>query len=186
MIERAEGKVDPLLLALADQGLIYLDGKIVPIDSPAQVGFEDLGKVWDEEKINPSEFDKRLNALLKEFESLPKKEIASILDFYLKAVIHETPFNLMRLKEVAKPETPHEKGLAEFEEALKGIIKRHDGWMSSFDDDELKDDAKELLAIARKEFLDKACEWLTVHKGEEIGLFCARIEEFKKYTEEQQ
>lgn len=131
--------------ALEDQGLKYKDGEIVPID---------------ETFINPSEFDKRLNALLKEFEELPKNEIIDSLEFYLKAVKKETPFDLMRLKELAKPEVPQDKGLTEFEKALKGIIKRHDGWMSSFDDYELKDDAKELLAIARKEFLDKACKWL--------------------------
>lgn len=73
--------------ALENQGLEYKDGEIVNIDT-----------------INPSEFDRRLNALLKEFESLPQKELASTLEFYLKAVRKETPFDLMRLKEVAKPE----------------------------------------------------------------------------------
>lgn len=34
-------------------------------------------------EINPSEFDSRLNSLLKQFESLSKKELVSILSFYL-------------------------------------------------------------------------------------------------------
>ena len=35
---------------------------------------------------NPSEFDSRLNALLKEFDNLPKEEVAASLDFYLREV----------------------------------------------------------------------------------------------------
>ena len=37
-------------------------------------------------KINPSEFDSQLNKLLKQFESLSKKELASSLRFYLNVV----------------------------------------------------------------------------------------------------
>ena len=126
LLQNANEQGDGILMeviysSLNDQGLEYKGGEIVSMASPAQVGFEELSKIWDEEKINPSEFDKQLNALLKEFESLPKKEIASILDFYLKAVIHETPFNLMRLKEVAKPETEEEKSMTiRIPEDLKG------------------------------------------------------------------
>lgn len=36
--------------------------------------------------INPSEFDLRLNKLLKQFETLPKEELASSLSFYLNVV----------------------------------------------------------------------------------------------------
>ena len=44
---------------------------------------EKQGKPTD---INPSEFDLRLNKLLKQFESLPKEEIVSSLSFYLNVV----------------------------------------------------------------------------------------------------
>ena len=37
-------------------------------------------------EINPSEFDSRLNKLLKQFETLPKEELASSLSFYLNVV----------------------------------------------------------------------------------------------------
>jgi hypothetical protein len=37
-------------------------------------------------EINPSEFDLRLNKLLKQFETLPKEELASSLSFYLNVV----------------------------------------------------------------------------------------------------
>ena len=40
-------------------------------------------------KINPSEFDLRLNRLLKQFETLPKEELADTLSFYLDVVIGE-------------------------------------------------------------------------------------------------
>lgn len=40
---------------------------------------------------NPSEFDSRLNALLKEFESLPKEEMISSLGFYLREVGGKDP-----------------------------------------------------------------------------------------------
>lgn len=36
--------------------------------------------------INPSEFDSRLNALLKQFESLPKEELVNSLSFYLNVI----------------------------------------------------------------------------------------------------
>lgn len=36
--------------------------------------------------INPSEFDLRLNKLLKQFETLPKEELISSLNFYLNVV----------------------------------------------------------------------------------------------------
>lgn len=61
--------------------------------SPITFAFEDKEKVlaWLEKQgnpadINPSEFDLRLNKLLKQFETLPKEELASSLSFYLNTV----------------------------------------------------------------------------------------------------
>ena len=45
-----------------------------------------IKKQGDPADINPSEFDLRLNKLLKQFESLPKEELASSLNFYLNVV----------------------------------------------------------------------------------------------------
>lgn len=45
-----------------------------------------LEKQGNPTKINPSEFDLRLNKLLQQFETLPKKELANSLSFYLNVV----------------------------------------------------------------------------------------------------
>jgi len=45
-----------------------------------------LEKQGNPTEINPSEFDLRLNKLLKQFETLPKEELASSLSFYLNVV----------------------------------------------------------------------------------------------------
>lgn len=45
-----------------------------------------LEKQGEPTDINPSEFDLRLNKLLKQFETLPKEELASSLSFYLNVV----------------------------------------------------------------------------------------------------
>lgn len=50
-------------------------------------GEQDENPDW----CNPSEFDSRLNALLKEFESLPKEEIISSLSFYLRELGGKDP-----------------------------------------------------------------------------------------------
>ena len=45
-----------------------------------------LEKQGEPTEINPSEFDLRLNRLLKQFETLPKEELASSLSFYINVV----------------------------------------------------------------------------------------------------
>jgi len=45
-----------------------------------------LEKQGEPTKINPSEFDSQLNRLLRQFESLPKEELASSLSFYLNVI----------------------------------------------------------------------------------------------------
>lgn len=47
---------------------------------------ESSEKQGEQVEINPSEFDLRLNRLLKQFESLPKEELANSLSFYLNVV----------------------------------------------------------------------------------------------------
>ena len=48
--------------------------------------FSWLEKQGEPIEVNPTEFDLRLNRLLKQFESLPKEELASSLNFYLNVV----------------------------------------------------------------------------------------------------
>ena len=62
-------------------------------ETPACIGFDNKNAVltWLEKQgeptdINPSEFDLRLNKLLKQFETLSKEELASSLSFYLNVV----------------------------------------------------------------------------------------------------
>lgn len=161
----------PIIIDKINEIIDYLN-----MDSPEQVGFEEL---WEEK--NPSEFDKRLNALLKEFKSLPKEELIDSLEFYLKAIKHETPFNLMRLKEVAKPEVIKPTGVLgellktpptqeELEEAERELNhSESDQELTAFEDalvdaymsnTPIIEKADKLLSIAKKQFIDKACEWL--------------------------
>lgn len=51
-----------------------------------QEGVDWLEKQGESTDINPSEFDLRLNKLLKQFETLPKEELVSSLSFYLNVV----------------------------------------------------------------------------------------------------
>ena len=58
-----------------------------------EIDIQDRGKIisWLEKQgtptdINPSEFDLRLNKLLKQFETLPKEELVNCLSFYLNTV----------------------------------------------------------------------------------------------------
>ena len=60
-------------------------------DEPCRKSIHDKWIAWLEKQgnpteINPSEFDLRLNKLLKQFETLPKEELASSLSFYLNVV----------------------------------------------------------------------------------------------------
>ena len=67
-----------------------------------------------------------------------------------------------------------ERGLTEFEDALV------DAYMSNTPIIQMAD---ELLAIARKEFLDKACRWLRRTQPEET-LPDTTIDRFRQYMEE--
>ena len=53
--------------------------------------------------INPSEFDLRLNKLLKQFETLPKEELASSLSFYLNVVQNDGAYKADEKKGEQKP-----------------------------------------------------------------------------------
>ncbi len=101
--------------------------------------------------------------------------------------------NLMRLKEVAKPETPkgieecpfhiaEHRSLTPFESALiqfSSIYKEPDAWCM-FDVWKNK-----LLAIAREEFLDKACRWLKENTFKSDWPSCkVFLEFFRKAMEE--
>lgn len=61
------------------------DGQVYPIDryNAAIAWLEKQGQPME---INPTEFDLRLNRLLKQFETLPKEELVSSLSFYLNVV----------------------------------------------------------------------------------------------------
>ena len=53
--------------------------------------------------INPSEFDLRLNKLIKQFETLPKEELASSLSFYLNVVQNDGTYKADEKKGEQKP-----------------------------------------------------------------------------------
>ena len=61
------------------------DGVLVNLSQLQRVAKKDE-KQGEPTEINPSEFDSQLNRLLKQFESLPKKDLASSLSFYLNVV----------------------------------------------------------------------------------------------------
>ena len=67
-------------------------------------------------EINPSEFDSQLNRLLKQFESLPKEELASSLSFYLNVVQNDGTYKEEKQGE-QKPAWSEED-----KEMLDGII----------------------------------------------------------------
>lgn len=68
---------------------------------------EKQGKPTD---INPSEFDLHLNKLLKQFETLPKEEIASSLGFYLNVVQNDGTYNPYEKQGEQKPDNDLPKG----------------------------------------------------------------------------
>lgn len=55
-------------------------------DNPADVGLAELGKIWEEEQLQVEGFDAELNALLKKYEHLSKKELQEPLEFYLDVI----------------------------------------------------------------------------------------------------
>lgn len=55
---------------------------------------ENSEKQGEPVEINPSEFDLRLNRLLKQFETLPKEELASSLSFYLNVVQNDGTYKV--------------------------------------------------------------------------------------------
>ena len=76
-----------------------------------------LEKQGEPTDINPSEFDLRLNKLLKQFETLPKEELASSLSFYLNVVQNNGTYK-------------HEEKQGEQKSADKVEPKFHEGeWM---------------------------------------------------------
>ena len=89
-----------VVAALREQGLDYKDGEIMKIDaidtsSPewAEIveeckhnGLEQAKKSNKEELMEVDGFDAELNALLKKYEHLPKKELQEPLEFYLGVV----------------------------------------------------------------------------------------------------
>ena len=78
-----------------------------------ELSIEEKAKAYDEAiawlekqggptEINPSEFESRLNKLLKQFESLPKEELASSLSFYLNVVQNDGTYKQGEHKEPCK------------------------------------------------------------------------------------
>lgn len=61
-----------------------------------------IEKQGESVEINPSEFDSRLNKLLKQFETLPKEELISSLSFYLNVVQNNETYKEEKQRE--KPE----------------------------------------------------------------------------------
>lgn len=86
--------------------------------------------------INPSEFEMRLNRLLKQFESLPKEDIVSSLSFYLNVIQNDGTYKAEEKQDEQKSADNKEKldilnfirketccGLAEANNALLKLIK---------------------------------------------------------------
>lgn len=64
----------------------FIDTKTIDSDERRNKWFSYLKKQSEPININPSEFDLRLNKLLKQFETLSKEELISSLNFYLNVV----------------------------------------------------------------------------------------------------
>lgn len=106
--------------------------------------------------INPSEFDLRLNKLLKQFETLPKEELANSLSFYLNVVQNDGTYKPDEKQGGQKPVDKVEsfdefEGLTDFERTLADIcigwIGEELGWKQY-----IKDNADVLLKIAIEKF----------------------------------
>ena len=69
--------------ATSDNDKLSLGGRIAMLEELLVFVNEKQGEPVE---INPSEFDSRLNKLLKQFETLPKEELISSLSFYLNVV----------------------------------------------------------------------------------------------------
>jgi len=69
----------------------------------ADKAFAWLEKQGEPTDINPSEFDLRLNKLIKQFETLPKEELASSLSFYLNVVQNDGTYKADEKKGEQKP-----------------------------------------------------------------------------------
>ena len=82
--------------------------------------FEKQGEPTD---INPSEFDLRLNKLLKQFEILPKEELASSLSFYLNVVQNDGTYK--NEEKQGEQKTQHHITIENIEKAAA----RYDGSM---------------------------------------------------------
>lgn len=95
------------------------EGQVLPIDryNATLAWLEKQGGTVD---INPSEFDLRLNKLLKQFETLPKEELANSLSFYLNVVQNGGTYRATKkqgeLDTIATEEVDFEK---EWEEYFK-------------------------------------------------------------------
>lgn len=79
-----------------------------------------LEKQGEPVEINPTEFDTRLQALLKEFESLPKKELESSLAFYLNVIQNDGTYK--------SDEKQGEQKLVDSDNILKGgdiVVDKH-------------------------------------------------------------
>lgn len=75
-----------------------------------------LEKQGEPTDINPSEFDLHLNKLLKQFETLPKEELASSLSFYLNVVQNDGTYR----EEKQGEQKPQRMISAEAKEAMYG------------------------------------------------------------------
>ena len=80
--KEAEGNLKKLIDEMKSDAEVADDLGITPEQYRDMV----TDMLFEPKEINPSEFDKRLNSLLKEFESLPKEDLIDSLEFYLNVV----------------------------------------------------------------------------------------------------
>ena len=134
----------------------YREGKQEILDKYAE-----LEKQREPTDVNPSEFDLRLNKLLKQFEILPKEELASSLNFYLNVVQNDGTYREEKQGE-QKPvisDDALKEGIAQF-----GITQYQiDNWLKKYVDvekQELNKVSQRIISAEAKEAMyGKLAEW---------------------------
>lgn len=101
-----------------------IDNKQEPVDADYNP-FDDFRK--SDGEVNPSEFEARLNQLLKEFESLPKEELSSSLSFYLNVVQNDGTFKEQKPVEWSEEDEEHKEFILKCLSVLKEEHWHHIG-----------------------------------------------------------
>ena len=134
-----------------------------------------LEKQGESTEINPSEFDLRLNKLLKQFESMPKEELTSILSFYLNVVQNDGTYKEEKQgeqKQLAKGEDYGIDGVYAAIDILKKTFGKVDGYET--DDGKLEHECA-ISAVEQLSKQKKTAEW----SEEDEGMLKSILNEYK-------